>query len=146
MYCKAFASRHMKMTRGRSIKSILVSGTLLRGQTNVVRQKHYPHCKCWKLGTDNISSIERLHYPLKLRENRSIDNQPISVNGLIFIRTFLYHNAHYLSANGRQLFGSTPQKISVILHFSPFSSNERLDNLLLVHGTGKIRCLQLQCE
>ena len=104
-----------------------------------------PHCKCWKLGTDNISPIERLNYTLKLRINRPIAHMPISVYGLLFIRTVLLHNGYHFSGNGRQLIGSKPQEISVILHFSPFSSNERLENLLLVHGTGKIRCLQLQC-
>ena len=103
------------------------------------------HCKCWELETENISSIERLGYTLKLRINRPIAHLPISVYGLLFIRTFLLHNGYYFSGNGRQLFGNKPQEISVILHFSPFSSNERLENLLLVHWTGKIRCLQLQC-
>ena len=52
----------------------------------------------WDLKAENISSIERLVYTLKLRKNRHL---PFSVKGLLFIGDFSYHKAHILSANGR---------------------------------------------
>ena len=58
-----------------------------------------------------------------------MDILPISADGLLFIRIFLYHNGPYFSENGRQIFGSEPLKESVILDFGPFSSIERLYNL-----------------
>ena len=88
-----------------------------------------PHCKCWELETQNFSSIDWSGFTFKPKINCPMDNLPISADGLLFIRTFLYHNGLYLSANGRQFFCSEPLKESVILDFGPFSSNERLYNL-----------------